>query len=71
MLWAAFKSIFTVTAIMGVMLALGISHSPKLLVAWLVLLAVGLMFSSLALIFNALAKSYDFSPTTSRWCSRP
>ncbi|MDF1480711.1 MULTISPECIES: ABC transporter permease [Extensimonas] len=60
MLWAAFKSIFTVTAIMGVMLALGISHSPKLLVAWLVLLAVGLMFSSLALIFNALAKSYDF-----------
>src|SRR3954469_15462887 len=28
MLWAAFKAIFTVTAILAVMLALGISHSP-------------------------------------------
>jgi lipooligosaccharide transport system permease protein len=27
MLWAAFKALFTVTAILGVMLALGISHS--------------------------------------------
>jgi lipooligosaccharide transport system permease protein len=33
MLWAAFKSLFTVTAILGVMLALGISYSPKLLLA--------------------------------------
>ena len=60
MLWAAFKALFTVTAILGVMLALGISHSPKLLVAWVVLLGVGIMFSSIALIFNALAKGYDF-----------
>ncbi|PIF28664.1 lipooligosaccharide transport system permease protein [Acidovorax sp. 56] len=60
MLWAAFKALFTVTAILGVMLALGISHSPKLLVAWPVLLGVGIMFSSIALIFNALAKGYDF-----------
>ncbi len=60
MLWAAFKAFFTVTAIMGVMLALGISHSPKLLVAWPVLLLAGVMFSSIALIFNALAKGYDF-----------
>lgn len=60
MLWAAFKSLFTVTAILGVMLALGISHSPKLLVAWPVLLAVGVTFSCLALIFNALAQGYDF-----------
>ena len=60
MLWAAFKALFTVTAILGVMLALGISHSPKLLVAWPVLLVVGIMFSSIALIFNALAKGYDF-----------
>ena len=37
MLWAAFKSIFTVTAILFVMLGLGISHSPKLIVAWMVL----------------------------------
>ena len=60
MLWASFKSLFTVTAILGVMLALGISHSPKLLVAWVVLWGVGIMFSSIALIFNALAKGYDF-----------
>ena len=60
MLWAAFKALFTVTAILGVMLALGISHSPKLLVAWPILLGVGITFSSMALVFNALAKGYDF-----------
>ncbi|MDD2919810.1 ABC transporter permease [Rhodoferax sp.] len=60
MLWAAFKSVFTVTAILVVMLALGISYSPKLLVAWPVLLGVGITFSCVALIFNALAKGYDF-----------
>ena len=60
MLWAAFKALFTITAILGVMMALGISYSPKLLVAWPVLLGVGITFSCLALIFNALAKGYDF-----------
>ena len=60
MLWAAFKSLFTVTAILVVMLALQISHSPKLLLAWPVLLGVGITFSCIALIFNALAKGYDF-----------
>jgi lipooligosaccharide transport system permease protein len=60
MLWAAYKAIFTVTAILLVMLALNISHSPKLLVAWPVLLGAGITFSCIALIFNALAKGYDF-----------
>jgi len=60
MLWAAFKALFTVTAILGVMLGLGISYSPKLLLAWPILLGVGITFSCLALIFNALAKGYDF-----------
>ena len=60
MLWAAFKALFTVTAILGVMLGLGISYSPKLLLAWPVLLGVGITFSCIALIFNALAKGYDF-----------
>ena len=60
MLWAAFKALFTVTAILGVMLALNISHSPKMLVAWPILLGVGMTFSSMALVFNALAKGYDF-----------
>jgi lipooligosaccharide transport system permease protein len=60
MLWAAFKSLFTVTAILGVMLGLGISHSPKLLLTWPILLGVGITFSCMALVFNALAKGYDF-----------
>jgi lipooligosaccharide transport system permease protein len=60
MLWAAFKSLFTTTVILLVMLALGISHSPMLLVAWPLLGLVGITFASIALIFNALAKGYDF-----------
>ncbi|MEO6624550.1 MAG: nodulation protein NodJ, partial [Burkholderiaceae bacterium] len=54
MLWAAFKAQFTVTAILGVMLALGISYSLKLLVAWPILMGAGVMFSCIALIFNAI-----------------
>jgi lipooligosaccharide transport system permease protein len=60
MLWAGFKAMFSVTAILGVMLGLGISHSPKLLAAWPVLLGIGVTFSCIALIFNALAQGYDF-----------
>jgi lipooligosaccharide transport system permease protein len=60
MLWASFKALFTVTAILGVMLVLDISHSWKLLLAWPVLWMVGVTFSCIALIFNALAKGYDF-----------
>jgi lipooligosaccharide transport system permease protein len=60
MLWAAYKALFTVTAILGVMLVLGISHSPKLLLAWPILFGVGITFSCMALVFNAMAKGYDF-----------
>jgi len=60
MLWAAFKAFFTITAILAVMVALGITHSWKLLAAWPILLFVGITFSCIALIFNALAKGYDF-----------
>ena len=60
MLWAAFKSILTSIAILAVMLALGVSHSPKLLLTLPVLLGVGITFSCIALIFNAIAKGYDF-----------
>ncbi len=60
MLWAAFKSFFTTVVILLVMLALGISHSPMLLLALPLLGLVGITFSCIALIFNALAKSYDF-----------
>jgi lipooligosaccharide transport system permease protein len=60
MMWAAFKSLFTTTVILLVMLAIGISHSPMLLLAWPLLGLVGIVFASVALIFNALAKGYDF-----------
>jgi lipooligosaccharide transport system permease protein len=60
MLWAAFKALFTITAILGVMMLLGITHSWKILAAWPILLFVGITFSCIALIFNALAKGYDF-----------
>ena len=60
MLWAAYKSLFTSAVILGVMLALGISHSPMLLLALPLLGLVGIVFASIALIFNALAKGYDF-----------
>jgi lipooligosaccharide transport system permease protein len=60
MLWASYKALFTVTAILGVMLVLGISQSWKLLLAWPVLWLVGVCFSCIALIFNAMAKGYDF-----------
>ena len=60
MLWAAYKSMFTSTVILGVMLALGISRSPMLLLALPLLGLVGVVFASIALIFNALAKGYDF-----------
>ena len=60
MLWAAFKSLVSATAILLVMLALGISSSAKLLLALPILLMVGITFSCIALVFNALAKGYDF-----------
>ena len=60
MLWAAFKSLFTSVVILLVMLALGISSSPMLLLALPLLGLVGITFSCVALIFNALAKGYDF-----------
>ncbi|WP_051676168.1 ABC transporter permease [Polaromonas glacialis] len=60
MLWAAFKSLFTSAVILGVMLALSISHSPMLILVLPLLGLVGIVFASIALIFNALAKGYDF-----------
>jgi len=60
MLWAAFKALFSVTAILLVMLALDISRSPTLLLVLPILLLAGITFSCMALIFNALAKGYDF-----------
>ena len=60
MLWAAIKSMFSVAAIMAVIYALGISRAPSMLIALPVLGFVGVTFASIALVFNALAKGYDF-----------
>ncbi len=60
MLWAACKSLFSVTTILLVIFALGISRAPTLLLALPVLGLVGVTFASIALVFNALAKGYDF-----------
>lgn len=60
MLWAATKSIFSGVAILLVMFCLGIGlHLHTLLVLPLLFL-IGMTFGSLGLVFNALAKGYDF-----------
>ena len=60
MLWAAIKALFSVAAILAVIFVLGISRAPTMLLALPVLGLVGITFASLALVFNALAKGYDF-----------
>lgn len=60
LLWAAMKSMFTVTAILVVLFVLGISREPTMLLALPVLWLVGLTFAAIALVFNALARGYDF-----------
>ena len=60
MLWAGIKSLISATAIAAVLVALGISRAPTLLLALPVLFLVGLTFAGIALVFNALAKGYDF-----------
>ena len=60
LLWAAMKSMFTVAAILVVLFVLDISREPTMLVALPVLWLVGLTFAAIALVFNALARGYDF-----------
>ncbi len=60
MLWAALKALFSVAAILVVIFLLDISRAPSMLLALPVLGLVGITFASLALVFNALARGYDF-----------
>lgn len=60
MLWAAAKALLSVGAIVGVIFVLGISRAWTMLLALAVLGGVGVVFASIALVFNALAKGYDF-----------
>ena len=60
MLWAALKALLSVSAILIVIFVLGISRAPTMLLALPVLGFVGITFASIALVFNAVAKGYDF-----------
>lgn len=60
MLWAAFKALCSGLAILVIVTLLGISHAWTLLLVPPVLVLVGITFSSIALVFNALARGYDF-----------
>lgn len=60
MLWAALKALFSCAAILVVIFVLGISREPTMLLALPVLALAGVTFASIALVFNAVAKGYDF-----------
>jgi lipooligosaccharide transport system permease protein len=60
MLWAATKSMFSGVAILLVMFGLGIGLHPHTLFVLPLLFLVGVTFASLGLVFNALARGYDF-----------
>ncbi|MDF3035488.1 MAG: nodulation protein NodJ [Paucimonas sp.] len=60
MLWAATKSMFSGVAILGVMFALSIGLHVQTILVLPILFLVGMTFASLGLVFNALAKGYDF-----------
>ena len=59
-LWAASKSFLSGVAILVIIWALGLSHSP--LTLWIIPLTIliGLTFGSLGLVMTALAPNYDF-----------
>lgn len=59
-LWSAIKACVSGLAIVLVALALGVTRAPTL--PWLlpVVLLTGLAFAGLGLLFNAMARSYDF-----------
>jgi lipooligosaccharide transport system permease protein len=59
-IWAATKSLFNVVALLMVAVVLGII--PNWQAAWVlpIMFLVGICFAAMALIFTALAHSYDF-----------
>ena len=59
-LWAALKATLSGAAILLVMYAFRLVHGPRPLAVLPLLLLVGLAFSGVALVFTAIAKSYEF-----------
>lgn len=60
LLWAITKSMFTATAILMVVLMLGISNAATLVFVLPLLALVGGVFASLGLIMTALSRGYEF-----------
>jgi lipooligosaccharide transport system permease protein len=60
LLWAATKASLSGTAILAVVWALGLVHSPLALWVLPAIFLVGLTFAALGLIVTAVAPSYDF-----------
>lgn len=60
MLWAATKAMISGIAILLVMFGLGIGIHPHTILVLPLLFLVGMMFASLGLVVNAVAKGYDF-----------
>jgi lipooligosaccharide transport system permease protein len=59
-LWAASKSLLSGTAILAIILAMGLSHSPLLVWVIPITILIGLTFGALGLCMTALSPSYDF-----------
>lgn len=60
LVWAASKSLLSGLAILVVVAALGLTHTPLLLCVVPVVFLTGLAFAALGLIVCAVAPSYDF-----------
>ena len=59
-LWAASKATLSGVAIVVVAFALGVTRAPTLPAVLPVILLTGLCFAAIGLVFNALARGYDF-----------
>jgi len=60
LLWSAAKATFTGICILAVVWALNISRQPASLLVIPILILIGMTFSAMALVCNALAQGYDF-----------
>ncbi|MGI9297889.1 MAG: ABC transporter permease [Gammaproteobacteria bacterium] len=59
-LWAGGKSVVAGAAMLGVLSAAGIAHYPAAFLTLPAAVFAGLAFAGIALVFNALAKGYEF-----------
>lgn len=59
-LWAATKSLMSAIAIVSVIVVLGISRAPSVVLAIPLAVLIGLCFGALGLCWTVLARGYDF-----------